>query len=112
MTLPTDPTLLKLQAGSTGTTFKALIVDEQNAPVDVTGFDTAEFRFKKPQTTGLVLKAATAPGTPVNLIQWKIPQNATDFLDVYGVWSAQAHVVKGDTYWGQVLLFEVLPNLA
>lgn len=92
-----------------GTIFRATILDENDAVVDVGDFTTRSFIFKKPDKSIINKTASLYTDGSDGIIQYTVESGV---LDTVGVWQIQAHVIGDTTSWKtDVQEFRVYKNL-
>lgn len=92
-----------------GTVIKALIVDSDDTPEDISSATSMYFYFKKPSGSSFTREADFWTDGTDGYIQYTI---ASGELDEAGIWSVQSHVITSGGSWKSTIPeFIVRPNI-
>ena len=101
--------MAEIHVGDVGTSFRAVIKDENDEIVDVSGATTKTITFKKPDGTLLVKDAELYTDGTDGIIEYISEEND---LDDCGNWRLQGRVVFASGHWkSSIHDFKVEANL-
>lgn len=104
-------TPLPHRVGEVGVVFRVSFVDQDGAPVSLTGAATLELRFQSPKGVAKQLTAVAVSGT--TLAEGQIEAATTvGFLDEVGWWKLQGHAAgSGWDFSTEISAFKTESNL-
>lgn len=99
----------EIHKGSIGVAFRATILDQNDAVVDISAATVKEMIFKKPNGEVVTQDALFVTDGTDGRMQYV---SASGDLDVVGLWRHQAHIIQSGTeFWTDYGSFKVHRNL-